>query len=487
MGILGGAVSARLRLFACALGAVVLAGTQAWSETLEDSLSKTYMSNPDLAAERAALRATDEEISKARARWRPSLNAEAEYEFSSEKGNSGTTHYESRSQSWTTRVVAEQPLFTGGRNGATRRIAEANVQAARARLRQKEQSVLLEAATVFANVVRGEAILDLVRADIALLQSLFKEINDRHDAGKVTESDVDQVLASLEAARAECLAHHATLLNSWRDYEQIVGEAPVIITPDGEGTRVSPCIDALGDRRRSALKMPERLPAVPAKLDDVEEFARGGVPEIDEARAEEDASRGVVSAAYAELLPQAGLRASVGTGGQEVDPGSWSQDGTVSATLRVPLFNTGSEWSEIRAARERANQARLKITSAQRKVMRDADGAWYDLVSIRAVRAVNKARAQTVLRAFEGLRKEMKDPKLHRSITDLLGLRQAYLSTQIALMNSNRDEAVSVFRLLAAIGRLNARELKLPVETYDAEANLQRQTGRFVGDTIQGE
>jgi hypothetical protein len=143
--------------------------------------------------------------------------------------------------------------------------------------------------------------------------------------------------------------------------------------------------------------------------------------------------------------------------------------------------------SPARAARERHNQARLKITSSQRQIMRDAVRAWYDLVSIRAVRTVTKTQALTVLRAFEGLRKEMLDPKLHRSITDLLGLRQVYLATQTALMDSNRNEAVSVFKLLAAMGRLNATDLKLPVEIYDPAVNLKHQASRIVGDGIQGD
>jgi outer membrane protein len=457
------------------------------AETLEEALLKTYTTNPDLAAERAALRAADEEVSQARAKWRPSLNAQARYELSSEDEKKGATHYDSRSRSWSADLVAEQPLFTGGRNGAARRIADANVQAARARLRGKEQHILLEAASAFATVVRNEAILDLVRGDITLLQDLLKEVSARHDAGKATDSNVDQVRASFEAARAECIAHFAGLQNSWRSYEQVVGEAPAIAAPAGEAALVSPCIDARGQRRTSGLVMPEKLPAVPATLEDVEAAAQGNLPQLDEARAEETAARGDVSAAYAELYPHAGLTATLGTSGEEVDPQSLSREATVSASLRIPLFNTGAEWSEIRAARERANQARLKITSAQRRAMRDAYTAWYDLVSVRAVRAVDKVRAQTVLRAFEGLRQEMADPKLHRSVTDLLGLRQAYLATQIALMDSNKEEAISVFQLLAAIGKLNAKELNLPVEVYDAQANLKRQSGRFLGDTIKGE
>lgn len=456
-------------------------------ETLEQALIKTYTTNPDLAAERAALRATDEEVSKARAKWRPSLNAEAEVEISSETGKRGAVRYDNRSRNWSADLVAEQPLFTGGRNGAARRIAEAKVEAARARLRAKEQHILLEAARAFTSVVRNEAILDLVRGDITLLQDLLKEIGGRHDAGKATDSDVDQVQAALEAARAACIAHHAALQSSWRGYEQVVGEAPVLGPPQGEAAKVSPCIDARGDRQKSTLVMPETLPRVPGTIEEVEAAAQGDLPELDEARAEEAASRGDVSAAYAELLPHAGLRASLGTSGDQVDPQSSDREAALSATLRIPLFNTGAEWSEIRAARERANQARLKITSEQRRAMRDAYAAWYELVSVRAVRAVDKVRAKTVLRAFEGLRKELADPKLHRSVTDLLGLRQVYLATQIALMNSNQDEAVAIFELLAATGKLSAKELGLPVESYDPKANLKRQAPRFLGDTIQGE
>lgn len=474
-------------LMGAAVGAALLLSPAARSDTLEEALVKTYETNPDLAAERAALRATDEEVSQARAKWRPSLNAEVGYELSSETEKKGAVHYDSRSRNWSAELTARQPLFTGGRNGAVRSIADARVQAARARLRGREQYVLLEAVAAFATVVRNEAIVDLVRGDIALLQDLFKETSGRHDAGKATDSDVDQVRASLEAARAVCIARYAALQNSWQAYEQVVGEPPVVVSPGGEAAAVNPCVDARGERRKSMLAMPDKLPHIPAALGDVEEAAQGDLPQLDEARAEEAMSRGEVSAAYAELLPQAGLTASIETDGEEVDPQSLSREATVSATLRIPLFNTGAEWSEIRAARERANQARLEITSAQRRAMRDASTAWYDLVSVRAVRVVNKEQAQTVLRAFEGLRKEMADPKLHRSVTDLLGLRQVYLATQIALMESNRDEWISAFRLLAATGKLNARELKLPVEIYDAQANLKHQSGRLAGDTIKGE
>ncbi len=469
-----------------ALLATVLMFPAAQAQTLEEALTKTYLTNPDLAAEQARLRAVDEDVSQANAKWRPSLSIEGDY------GRTSATHkeaskYNTRSQTWSADLVAKQPLLTSGRNGAAKRQALARVRGASARLRAKEQRVLLDAVTVFVDVVRNEAVLDLVRKDISLLQDLFKEFRDRRDASKATDSDVDQIQAALEAARSVCIAHFAELQNSWHAYEQVVGEALTTVAAGADEKQVNPCIDAKGDRQRSTIAMPDELPSPPGTLEEVEQAAKGNVPELDEARADEEATRHAVTAAYAELLPSAEITARLGTSGQEYDPESLKREASISAGISIPLFNRGAEWSEIRAARELNNQARLNITSSQRQILRDAVGAWYELVSIRAVRFVNKKQAAAVLRAFEGLRKEMADPKLHRSVTDLLGLRQAYLATQTQLMVSNRNEAIAVFSVLAAMGRLNADYLKLPVQVYDPNSNLKAQASRLVGDSIHGE
>ncbi|WP_158595955.1 TolC family protein [Oleomonas cavernae] len=45
----------------------------AWAESLPEALSTAYATNPTLEAQRAALRATDEEIAKALSGWRPTV------------------------------------------------------------------------------------------------------------------------------------------------------------------------------------------------------------------------------------------------------------------------------------------------------------------------------------------------------------------------------------------------------------------------------
>jgi len=468
-------------------------GLPGWSQEapvetrLHVTLTKTYQTNPDLAAERAHVREIDEGVAQANAKWRPSVSLEGEVERSSSKAKYDHSKFDVRSETWSADLVASQPLFTGGRNGTEKRRALARVKAARARLRVTEQQVLLDAVIAHVDVARNEQVLDLVREDIALLQDLLREVSGRRDAKLATESDVDQTLAALEAGRAECLSRLAALHDSWRAYEQIVGEPPPVTSPAGEAPLVNPCVDVRGKRLHSTLVLPVDLVAAPGSVEEVEKAAQGGVPELDEARAEEEASHYAVSAAYAELWPSARLTARLGTSGENFDPQWTEREASVGAEMTVPIFSRGAEWSEIRAAREANNRARLSITSRQRRVMRDALHAWYDLVSIRAVRAVNKAQAESLQRAFEGLRAEMADAKLHRSVTDLLGLRQGQLGAATILANSQHDEAVAIYRLMASTGNLNAAFLKLPVDAYDPDANLKAQAGRLIGDSIQGE
>ena len=62
---------------ALAVLAVVDAGP-ASAENIRDTLAQAYRYNPRLDAERANLRATDENVSQANAGFRPSINAEAD-------------------------------------------------------------------------------------------------------------------------------------------------------------------------------------------------------------------------------------------------------------------------------------------------------------------------------------------------------------------------------------------------------------------------
>ncbi|MBI1213144.1 MAG: hypothetical protein GC190_16895 [Alphaproteobacteria bacterium] len=456
-------------------------------ETLNEALAQAYSTNPDLAAARSRLRQVDEQLSVANANWRPKVVATTGAEHLRETGAYPGGNYTDDYPIATAEVEAVQPLFSSGRFGATRRVAQAQIRAERAQLRQTEQNVLLDTIKAFADVALAERSFDLIREDVTVLRDVLKQTSDRVQRKHATQTDLDQTQGALDSARADCLAKQAKLEQSWRAYQQFVGTPPTLVTPDHQNG-VNLCLDTTSERPRSTLVLPETFPALPTSVEDVEQTALRNAPEMEYAQAKQDEAENAVRAAYADLLPSARLTARVSTDrGYSNGPHSHTEDASIAAEIHVPIFNGGVEWSAIRTAREQNGEARLLTESNRRLVSRNATSAWFDLTSIQAVKLINKMQVRTQQAAFEGLKAEIADPKLNRSTSDLLLQEHAMLTSQIALAQSDRDEAVAIYSLLATIGELNAGSLSLPVDIYDVDANTKAQSGRWIGSSIAGE
>ena len=131
---------------------------------MNTALAQAYQNNPQLNAQRAATRAVDENVAIALGGYRPRVTA---------TGSLTETHLETYTKSPPTNVctstncgnvgaasygiTATQTLFNGFQTGNRTRQAELQVFAARETLRSAEQSVLLNAATAYMNLLRDTA------------------------------------------------------------------------------------------------------------------------------------------------------------------------------------------------------------------------------------------------------------------------------------------------------------------------------------------
>ena len=95
--------------------------------------------------------------------------------------------------------------------------------AARATLRVTEQTVLLNAATAYMNLLRDTAILDLQRRNVEVLQEQLRQTRDRFNVGEVTRTDVAQAESSLAAGRSQVLLAQANYTASVATYRQVIG------------------------------------------------------------------------------------------------------------------------------------------------------------------------------------------------------------------------------------------------------------------------
>ena len=180
------------------------AASPARSETLESALMQAYQNNPSLNSQRAA----DARHRRRRAAGAVRLSAEGHGHRHRRRAVAVVDHRQRLRQCAGRRrpihaqsgynspasvgATITQTLYNGFQTANKTRQAESAVLAARATLRVTEQTVLLNAATAYMNLLRDSAILDLQRRNVEVLQEQLRQTRDRFNVGEVTRTDVAQ-------------------------------------------------------------------------------------------------------------------------------------------------------------------------------------------------------------------------------------------------------------------------------------------------------
>lgn len=446
------------RVFRAALLISVLGSIgAAQAETLTDAFIKAYQTNPQLAAQRAALRATDEDVSKAIAQWRPTVTVNAAYSKSKMdlKQDPNPMINGINQEPWQAGVTAEQTLFAGGRILAQRRQADARVAQGRAILHQTEQGVFLDTVTAFMDVVRDEAVLKLNEQNITLLKKQLEASRARFEVGEITRTDVAQSEAALSRGEAQLISAQASLKASRLAYERVVGEVPIDL--------VSPNVPPpMPDTEETALALGKQLN-----------------PDLIAARENEHATGYGIDFAVGQLLPTVSIQASYNRQGQDSAPQAIGNEAVVTGVITWPLYQGGAEWASIRQAKELNSQARLTVLDVDRAVSQSVSNSWEGLRAAKASTVANDSQVKAEQLAFEGVQQELEVGS--RTTLDVLNEQQTLLNAQVALVRSQHDEVVAGYQLLASVGKLTAKELGLPVQLYDPVDNYDMQTWRPIG------
>ncbi len=437
-----------LRHAAIGLGAAaaLFAAADARAETLTQALVLAYQSNPRILAARDLLRSVDEQVAQAISLLRPTATATISGGLAT-----GETRIEdvsrtgSRTRPASASVTLSQPLYRGGREYAEIKRAENTIRAQRARLHSTEQDVFFEVVTAYMNVVRDEAIVRLRQNNVAVLQRQLQAVRDRFNVGEVTRTDVAQAEASVARAQAQRELAAGNFESSKANYANLVGRIP----------------QRLAEPRPPAF--------LPAQLELALGTAKSTNPTIIAATYDEFAARHTVRSITGELLPQVFLNGSLS---RSLDPGSIpgtrSDGASLTVSVTVPLYESGSVYSRVRAAKQTVFQRGNDLAQARRSVEEAATRAWQTLQAARAsVRAFEaEGRANAV--ALEGVRQENQAGL--RTVLDVLDAEQRLLDSQVNLVSARRDMIVASYQLAQAMGRLTAVDLRLPVLIYDTTA-----------------
>src|SRR3954452_24344761 len=202
------------------------------AENLPDALAKAYQTNPQLNAERARQRATDENVPQAMAGYRPQIVASLTAGLQAVRNLLPDNTIQSATlKPWTIGVTVTQTLFNGFKTANSVRVAELQVSSGREALRNVGQGVLLDAVTVYTNVLANQSLVTAQRANVAFLRETLGITQKRLNAGDVTPTDTAQAEARLSRGLADLNAAEVALAISQATYTQVIGNAPSLLRP----------------------------------------------------------------------------------------------------------------------------------------------------------------------------------------------------------------------------------------------------------------
>lgn len=437
--------------------AAAVACSGASAQTLQQALAEAYLNNPALNAQRAATRATDELVPQALSGFRPqvSAGADAGVDWSRTRAKSGvTTSGTIHPRGYGLTVT--QNLFSGFRTVNQTRSAEAQVLGARETLRNTEQNVLLDAVASYMDVLRDAAIVELQQQNLEALREQLRATRDRFEVGELTRTDVAQSEARVAQAESALSAARANLNASRAAFRRDIGIEPRSLSPARP-------VEAL----------------LPRALDAALAASEQQHPAIAAARFGVDTASLQVKVAEGDLLPVISVEGSVS---RRHDPGmtvNSSEDASVFGRLSVPLYQGGGEYSRIRQSKETLGQRRLEADVVRDQVRAAVVQSFGLVAASRFQVEAAQAQVNAAQIALNGVQEEYRVGQ--RTTLDVLNAQAELVSARSALISAQRDRVVNSYSLLAAVGRLNAEELKLRVQPYEPEIHYNQVRDSWFG------
>ena len=440
-----------------AAGAVVLAAlccsvvaTPGDALTLRDAMAEAARTNPAMISARAAARVRHEGVPKAFSAWLPrvTVTVDGTHTRTFPHDTSSTTtelaipgldpfsitapgRRDSKEKRLVTELYSSVNLFRSGGDTAALRRAEEIVRHGHVSIEDTEQTVFLNVATVYLDVVLAERVMALRRSALAAFEERVRETEARFRIREATLADLSQARAERNVADADVLSARADLEIQRALFEFQVGLRPL----DLEEVR--------------------EPPELPATLEAARRSAREDRPKVRMAGHAVRIAKQTLRAAQAPFGPRVDL---IGRARRtQTDPSSTFEqdDMTVGVRLALPLYSGGA--APVREARKEVARLRADLDAARTEAVQRATSAWHRLDSARRRRAALEGAAEASRAAFAGVRRGAEIGE--RTTREVLDAQRRLLERQIQVLSAERRVVVEAYRLLEATGGLTGKRL----------------------------
>ncbi len=428
-------------------------------DTIFSALESAYQNNPELAAEITKVNQADEGMVQAKAGYRPkvdgtvSVGATNTINGGELKSIGFNTIAEQQSVPTTSAGInVSQNLYQGGATIASVKGAEHRIKGERARLLILEQNIFIQVIQVILDIILKESEIDLYEGNLKLLQQTLDATNAKFAVGEETRTSVAESEAQLADGAAQLETARSEL----------------------EGLRAT--FAKLTGRQAKKLIKPDVSKDIPKTLEQAIQFATENNPTVIAAKFDEAFARYEVDRIGAGLLPSIDLKASstftastdrtrFSVRDRIVSGGDTNTNLNASITMTVPLYEQGAVRSQKRSAHEAAAGARISIETQRRLVVEKLVSSWQNYLAARINIENFKKQVQASEVRLDGTRQEMQVGT--RVLLDVLNAQRDLLSSQLNLVRAERGYLFEAFNVIATMGGLTAKRMKLKVNYYN--------------------
>ena len=307
-------------------------------------------------------------------------------------------------------------------------------------------------------MIQAQQLLALAINNEQVLAKQLQATNDRFRVGEITRTDVAQAEAALAGATAQRQTAEGNLQTARGTFQQVVGFFPP------------------GD-----LVEPQPL-ALPVKTEqEATALAANNNPQVIAALFNDAAAKDAIDVAFAQLMPQVSLQGQMFQQQQRAACRALQTNGyqAVGAAVGAGLPGRRRVFRGAPGAAERAadDAARWTMRAAPRCRMRCRRGRRCVAAKASAASTREAIRANEI--ALEGVEREAIVGS--RTTLDVLNAQQALLNSRTTLVQNLAQVVTASYQVAAAVGRLTARDLHLPVPLYDETAYYNAVKDKWAG------
>ena len=432
------------RLCVIALSAALLGTTsiisvpqQAGAQSLEDEIAHLLVNHPQIRAARKNVAASAEGVNAAFAQYLPTISAFSDfgYERIDSPGRTSATPDQgpfTTGQARQTSVTLTQTLFNGYLNDSNNTNAELTKKASEITLEETQQSILFEGVSIYLTVLRDLRLLKLAGENEATIQRQFELEDERVKRGAGITLDVLESKKRLQVAKERRVAFEGALRDSFSRFNQVFGHEPVI----DDMIMPTPPLGLVPDSVETAIAVSmDEHPAI-----------RNSQTRIDIAQEQ----RTIAKAAFYPTID------IVAEWSYEDDLGATRgsrRDYTAKIQANWDLFNGFA----TRAGVAQASHNYLSSIDAgnfiKRKIAEEIRLAMSGFRTARDRVTLLQNAVNIAAEVFSGRRKLREAGK--ETVINVLDSESQLFDARIQLVSAQHDARVAVYRLLAAMSRLN--------------------------------